>query len=117
FHLGTGRIVYFDTHLTAGAGITGIDYRYDHCDDPASVDPKARDRVPGPPARRVVDYPTYVVGAGQRYFVDKRSSLRLGFEVHRLMVDTADGECVPDAPGRTKPTDNLLLFVAWSFYL
>jgi outer membrane beta-barrel protein len=117
FNLGAARVVYFDTHVTLGAGTTGVRYLYEHCEDPADVPEAARSRVTAPPAPRTFNYPTAVLGAGQRYFLDQHSSLRIGLELQRYWADSADGECSPGADSVKVPQDDLLLLVAWSYYL
>jgi outer membrane beta-barrel protein len=104
FHLTASRIVYFDTYLSLGGGVTGVKYLYDYCESNA-------------PAAASKSYPTVVLGLGQRYFIDESSSIRIGLDVQRVMVDTADGQCFPSDEHVTKPTDNLLFFAAWSYYL
>jgi outer membrane beta-barrel protein len=107
FNLTASDIVYFDTHVTVGAGYTGIRYVYDHCEPP---DPM--------PASHTVQYPTVVLGLGQSYFLSKSSSLRIGLELQRFRYDTADGACAPDeAPSAAATNDDVLLFSAWSYYL
>lgn len=106
FHLSSSRIVYFDTHVTLGAGMTGIRYLYEHCE--GSVAPK------------VAQYPTGVLGIGQRYFLDANSSLRLGFELQRFIAkrgDAACGETTAEPVEGTVSVDDLFLFAAWSVYL
>jgi outer membrane beta-barrel protein len=117
FHLASARIVYFDTHVTLGAGQTGVRYLYEHCQDPADAPEAARSRVPAPPKARSYQYPTAVLGAGQRYFLDQRSSLRVGVELQRYWADRAHGECEPGGESERVAQDNLLLLVAWSYYL
>ncbi len=104
FNLTSSRIVYFDTHLTVGAGMTGIRYLYDYCEDNA-------------PAARTKRYQTAVLGLGQRYFLDRSSSIRIGLDIQRVFVDTADGQCFPTDVHTVNPSDNLLFYAAWSHYL
>jgi outer membrane beta-barrel protein len=106
FNVSASRIVYFDTDLTLGAGETGMRYTYDYCDDGTA--PPAATRA----------YPTLVGGLSQRYFLDTRSSLRIGIEDQRVLVNTADAACDPaTAVSGTASHDDLLLYVAWSYYL
>lgn len=108
FNLTASKIVYFDTHLTAGAGTTGIRYLYDHCDNADKPAPASK------------QYQTAVVGLGQRYFLDRSSSVRIGLDIQRMVVDTADASCFPvgpDTPHAQNTPDNMLLYVAWSHYL
>lgn len=104
FHLSSARIVYFDTYLAVGGGMTGIRYLYDYCDGAA-------------PTPRSKSYPTAVLGLGQRYFIDRSSSLRVGLDMQRVFVVSADGQCEASDDTSIKSNDNLLFFAAWSYYL
>jgi outer membrane beta-barrel protein len=104
FHLTSARVVYFDTHVTLGAGVTGVRYHYDYCESS--------------PPDRVVQAPTFVLGLGQRLFVSRDSSVRLGFELQRASLDAADAACPETTPAhRAAASDDLFGFAAWSLYL
>lgn len=118
FHLASQKIVYFDTHVTIGAGMTGVRYDYAYCDDPAKAPLEARDRIPTPPSPKSFQYPTGVIGIGQRYFIGEEASFRLGFEYQRYQAKKADAACAPEqAQEGDAGHDNLFLFMAWSYYL
>lgn len=106
YHLGTSQVVYFDTYLTAGVGTTGIRYQFDHCEGAAADAPSKRRQ-----------YPTFVLGLGQRHFIDKQTSFRISGELQRFAYDLADGACEPDALKSLQSHDNVILSLGWSKFL
>lgn len=102
WQLASGRLIYFDTYFQAGAGNTGINWRYsDFCDAP---DPNT-DANPLP-ADTTKTYSGFVLGAGQRYFVSKKQAYKLDFRFHRFFYSTLDAECDPIAVRDTNQFDD-----------
>ncbi len=92
WQLPSGRLIYFDTYITAGLGQTGINWKYtDFCEAPKADDPSAE----ALPKNQVKGYPTFMVGAGQRYFVNKTTAYRFEFKFHRFLYNELDAECSP----------------------
>lgn len=90
WQLPSGKLVYFDTFLTAGFGQTGVEWRYDDfCEAPTGVDAEPL------PTNATKGYPTFMVGAGQRYFVSKTQAYRFDIKAHRFLYNEIDGECSP----------------------
>ncbi len=119
WQLASGRLIYFDTFLTFGGGLTGIDWQYsDFCDEP---DPDSANYEPIP-GNTVKSYPTVSFGVGQRYFVSKDRSYRFDFKVHRFLYNTLDAECAPqqvEASGEfatNAPHDTITLQLGTSIY-
>lgn len=83
YQLSSGRLIYFDTYFTAGYGLSGIEYRYEQCE----TDEKPR------PQGRVVSYGSFLFGAGQRYFISKKTSIKWGVRASTFSYDIADGGC------------------------
>lgn len=94
YQLSSGRLIYVDMFLSAGAGMTGVNYLYDQCPSPSEV-PEGTE-VPAPPAPSVKSYPTFFFGAGQRIFMDKKLSLRWDVRGHVFGYNKADGACDPE---------------------
>ena len=93
WQLDTGGLIYFDTYLQAGVGTTGINWQYtDFCDAPDFEQTPDAEPLP---SNTVISYPTFMFGAGQRYFVSKRQAYKLDFRVHRFLYNTLDAECSP----------------------
>lgn len=94
WQFGSGRLIYFDTYATFGAGMTGINWAYKKfCTEPdlaknANAAPLKSDQVKS--------YPTIVAGVGQRYFVSKDTAFRWDIRNHALMYEKADAECSSD---------------------
>lgn len=101
WQLPSGRLIYFDTYLTAGFGQTGVSWQYDDfCEAPNKDDPNA-EALPG---NAVKGYPTFMVGAGQRYFINRTTSYRFEIKGHRFLYNELDAECSPvkaQASGQT----------------
>ncbi len=89
FQLSNGRLIYFDTFLTFAGGMTGIDYTYEHC---VAGDVEK-------PARRTVPYPTGIIGAGQKFFLNHEMAIRWDVRDSIFMYNDVDGSCDPDAGG------------------
>ncbi len=94
WQFGSGRLIYFDTYASFGAGMTGIDWKYkDFCTEP--------DLLKNPNAAaiksdQVKSYPTIVAGVGQRYFISKDMAVRWDIRNHALMYEKFDAECSTD---------------------
>lgn len=85
----SGRLIYFDTYLTAGLGQTGVSWQYDDfCEAPL-------DGAEALPSNTVKGYPTFMVGAGQRYFISRTASYRFEIKFHRFLYNEIDAECSP----------------------
>jgi outer membrane beta-barrel protein len=97
YQLSSGRLIYFDTFIQAGAGLQGVDWQYDHCADPAAIGAdNSFQSAPTPPARNTQSYPTFYGGVGQRYFLNQNLSLRWDVMYRRFNYDSIDGNCGRD---------------------
>lgn len=109
YQLGSGRLIYFDTFLTAGAGLSGVSYQFDHCSAGDENNPRV---IPG---AKVVNYPTFSFGLGQRFFISKHSSLKWGIKDHLFGIDTKDGSCFPEtAESQSKTHQNVTVQLGYS---
>ena len=119
YQLSSGKLIYFDTFLSGGAGMTGIDYKYDHCRRPEDVDEDSRDRVPEPPAPVTQSYLTFIFGLGQRFFLNKKSSLKWDVRYRMFSYDPAHGECDQDLAeyGASKMHSNVTVQLGASRFL
>jgi len=91
YQLTSGRLIYFDTFLAFGIGQSGVDYQYDHCLTQAEAPPGVT--VEDPPQATVVSYPTFTVGLGQRFFLNKTDGIKWDVRDHIFSYDRADGSC------------------------
>ena len=109
YQMASGRLIYFDTYLSMGAGTTGVAYKFDHCianpEDSASLR-----------TDYVKQYPTINGGMGQRFFVSRQSSINWDLKVHALQVDARDGACVddPDVAESKSLFNNLTMQLGYS---
>ena len=88
-----GRLIYFDTFITVGGGMTGINWQYsDFCTEPDFT--KNANATPVP-ADATLSYPTMIIGAGQRYFLSKKSAVRWDLRNNSLFYEKNDTECDP----------------------
>lgn len=80
YQLASGRLVYFDTYISAGFGMMGIETNLSEKD--GTGDP----------------YNCYspVIGAGQRFYLNKRTSLRWQIRDHIIWYDGT--KCLPEEP-------------------
>ena len=94
WQLPSGRLIYFDTFVTAGGGISGITWKYsDFCTDPdLRRNPSARPI----PSDATKAYPTFLFGLGQRYFVKRDVAYRWDIKTHGVVYDRIDSECDPE---------------------
>ncbi|SMF62270.1 outer membrane beta-barrel domain-containing protein [Pseudobacteriovorax antillogorgiicola] len=120
WQLASGRLIYFDTYVQGGFGTTGINWQYsDFCDEP---DFEQNPDAEALPEDTTISYPTFMVGAGQRYFVSKTQAYKLDFRVHRFLYNTLDAECSPQQvqeSGEFKdgfPHDTITLHFGTSFF-
>jgi outer membrane beta-barrel protein len=90
--LPSGRLVYFDTFVTAGGGMTGIEYNYEQCDSNSTAEGAEQ----GKPAAQTKGYPTLIMGLGQKFFLSRDFSLRWDLRDHFFQYAKADGTCQPD---------------------
>ena len=83
YQLTSGRLVYFDTFFTLGAGLSGLEYLFDHCSEDIPV-----------PADRVESYLGFQGGIGQRFFLSKNTSIRWDVRGRYVVFDERDGNCL-----------------------
>ena len=78
YQLASGRLVYFDTYLSAGFGMMGI-----------VIEKKEDEQLP---------FSCYspVIGAGQRFYLSKKTSLRWQIRDHMIWYN--GNRCLPEAP-------------------
>jgi len=99
FQTDEGRLIYFDTFLSGGAGLVGIDFKYDHCDEPGAV-PGVE--ISAPPEPQTISYLAFMGGIGQRFFLSKSSSFRWDLRYMRYNYNLADGDCSVPEEGEEK---------------
>ena len=94
WQFGSGRLIYFDSFIEVGGGMTGVSWQYsDFCESP---DPELSPDAEPPPPDKIGSYPTVVGGLGQRYFVSKDLSYRWDFKYHTFFYNDIDSECAPE---------------------
>lgn len=97
-----GRLVYFDTFLAFGAGMTGVEWRYsDMCVPPNR---EYDTSTPDAPADKTVSYPNLVYGVGQRIFRNRKTSLRWDVRGHTIFYKSGDASCNPEEAGQGSDT-------------
>lgn len=112
YQMPSGRLIYFDTFLVGGGGMTGIDYQYDHCQASSSG------TTIEPPAANTKSYFGGVIGIGQRFFLDKNLSLRFEVRDNIFSVDDRDGACDPEyTASSSKVIQNVTVQVGASRFL
>jgi len=117
WQLPSGRLVYFDTYLTAGGGMTGIDWRYsDFCFSTAEFDAGGNrtGNDAALPADQVVPYPTFIVGLGQRYFMRQDLAVKWDLRNNSIFYNSADAVCSVGAAGEGKLHHNITMQIGAS---
>jgi len=90
----SGEVIYFDTYLHFGGGLTGISWEYSDFCVPTKANPNAAETPI--PADTTIPYPTIVVGLGQRYFMTKKSAVKWDIRNHTMFYDLGDTACNPE---------------------
>ena len=96
--LPSGQVVYFDSFVTAQAGLTGINYTYEQCVTPPSGSAASANNPTVKPAPQTKGYPTGIFGVGQKYFLSQDFGLRWDVRDYVFQYEKADGSCTPDVP-------------------
>ena len=104
--LPSGEVIYFDTFLTAEAGLTGIEYLYEQC--------TAKDTVKPPAA--VKGYPGMIIGFGQKYFVNEDTAVRWDVRDNLFLAQVGDGSCNPGVSAGTDMKQNATLQIGMSTF-
>lgn len=97
--LASGELMYFDTFLNFAAGMTGVDYDYEHCVGSNTTKPEPTTE----------SYPTFVIGMGQKFFLDKSRGFRWDLKDQFFNYEQADGTCDPSTPIGGKVHHNITL--------
>ena len=108
WQLPSGRLIYFDTFLAFGGGMTGVRYLYDQCDTFDSLTSEAKNANPDwvdPPPPTTKSYPTIMLGLGQRYFVDKNLNFKWDIRYRGFNHDRAMQSCFPDTTSASEGTE------------
>ncbi len=118
YQLSSGKLIYFDTFLTAGGGMTGVEYLYDHCKQPGDI-PDASVPITTPPAPQTKTYPGGVLGIGQRFFLDKHRAIRWDLKDHIFSYSRVDGACDPTTALDTGSglQQNITIQIGMSYFL
>ena len=105
-----GRLIYFDTFLSAGGGMTGINWKYsDFCkqDDSTSTAEIKEDAIGS--------YPSFVGGVGQRIFYSRTDALRWDLKWNAVFYSNQDASCWVDTQDEGNSLyNNVLLQLGWS---
>ncbi len=105
YQLRNGRLIYFDTFLSAGGGMIGILEKYDYCQ-------ANQER-----SSQVVSYPYFEFGIGQRFFISRDDSIRWDIKSPMYFSNTADSSCVAGSAGQSFFNQNINLQLGYSRFL
>jgi outer membrane beta-barrel protein len=101
WQLPSGRLVYFDTFLSFGGGMTGVTYKYsDFCTPPT------KEGAAPIPDDATKAYPTFIAGIGQRYYLDKKTAIKWDIRGNFYFYNQADAECDPTSSVEGSATNN-----------
>ncbi len=105
-----GRLIYFDTFISAGGGMTGINWKYsDFCvADDANKNKEIK-------ADTVGSYPGFVAGIGQRIFYSRSDALRWDLKWNTIVINNNDTNCYADQELEgTVMHNNIFLQLGWA---
>ena len=106
-----GRLIYFDTFISAGGGMTGINWKYsDFCsqDDSASAGKTVK-------ADTIGSYPGFVAGVGQRIFYSRTDAFRWDLKWNTIMINKNDEWCYEgEEQEGSESHNNILLQLGWA---
>lgn len=111
YQMASGKLIYFDTFLTAFGGMNGIDYQFDHCVSTAT-NPS--------PSPKTVQYPTFGFGLGQRFYLSRSSSFRWDIKNSVFNYSTIDASCTPNSPNLTNENlqqQNISVHLGYSYFM
>ncbi len=106
----SGKLVYFDTVLTFGGGVSGVDYTYESC-------------LRNNPDRSAIRedgteyYNTYLLGLGQRFYLNKNTSIRWDLKSHITSININDKECIDSGEENMSIKINAVLQFGFSFFI
>ncbi len=115
YQLTSGRLIYFDTFFTLGAGLSGLEFKFDHCEDSG---------VNNPPDE-TISYPGFQGGIGQRFFLSKKTSVRWDVRGRFLSFNQNDGNCEKNTeaflenppPSVSKNRTSIFMQLGMSYFL
>lgn len=108
FQVASGLLLYFDTFISVGGGLTGIQLSYEHCGFEDGEEAFLPDSIQALSGR---------VGIGQHFFIDAQNSIRWDFKYNMFFLDQAHGECEEGAESNELLESNFVLKLGYSFFL
>lgn len=102
----TGKLLYFDTYILLGGGMTGVNWQYsDFCFDKSEQNAALAIKT-----NKIGMYPTFSGGLGQRIFYTKSDAIKWDIKLNRIIYPNIDKECYvgADASG-SNSFDNVML--------
>jgi outer membrane beta-barrel protein len=101
WQLPSGNLIYFDSYFTVGGGLTGIYWDYkDFC---VATKGSGSESLTDVPANMTGSYPMFAAGFGQRYFLNRKLSIKWDIQNHSVIYNSGDSGC--EASGGDAGTD------------
>jgi outer membrane beta-barrel protein len=101
WQLPSGNLIYFDSYFTVGGGLTGLYWDYkDFCVATKDVGSDVAGDIP---ANMTGSYPMLAAGFGQRYFLNRKLSIKWDIQNHSVIYNAQDAGC--EASGDQAGTD------------
>lgn len=89
YQLSSGRLIYFDTYVSAGIGGMGI-----------AIESQKKNQKEIESAKTPHSCLSFVIGAGQRFYLNKKTSLR--WQIRDHIIQYNGKRCSPAAPDEDK---------------
>jgi outer membrane beta-barrel protein len=114
--LPSGEVLYFDSFLSAEAGMTGVYYDYKNCVVSQNASSSTATTVAPAPATKT--YPSVGLGFGQKYFVSEDMAVRWDVRDYFFIYPLADGSCTPGSgDGGSQLHQNVTIQLGMSLFL
>ncbi len=94
FQLPSGKLIYMDTFILAGAGAVGVEHRFDHCNEPTLPEGDlVKEAIINDQAIGDTYTPAFGGGIGQRIFISQNTAIRWDARFYMFNYTNNHTEC------------------------
>ncbi len=113
--LSSGKVVYYDTYLALGGGMTGVEYKYsDYCVEPSNA--LVRQQLGSIRADTSVASPSIGFGLGQRYFISRHTSIKWDLRDYLVFHNLGDSSCYDTQESARGQLHNITMQLGTSYF-
>ncbi len=106
YQLSSGKMIYFDSFISLGGGLSDVEYKYDYCLSGTRDGEKSK----------VVSYPSGMLGVGQRFFFSENQGFKYVLSTYLFNANSADGQCKEGQEGSSNLVQNIEFHLGYSYY-